>query len=84
MRLKEKHKEDIEKIKAGQPFAAPADGNVTSTPDKPKATPRKRKVKTDSEGTVDADGSAKKKATPRKKKADNVKEEEHVEEEAMI
>jgi hypothetical protein len=79
-RLKEKHKDDIEKIRASQPLtatAAPAaDGDK---PEKPK-TPRKRKSKVDVEG--EAEESPKKKATPRKKKgaAVPVKEEESKEE----
>ncbi|KAF1832402.1 hypothetical protein BDW02DRAFT_590434 [Decorospora gaudefroyi] len=80
-RLKEKHKDDIEKIKNGQPLgAAPAagDGEAAATPTKVK-TPRKRKTKAEmaaeGDANADAEGSPKKKPTPRKKKADVVKEE---------
>lgn len=79
-RLKEKHKDDIEKIKAGQPIAASAattvDGETTSTPSKPK-TPRKRKTKAEGEAEADGDanGSPKKKAASgRKRKAEVVKD----------
>jgi len=90
VRLKEKHKDDIVKIKNGQAFGAPpttaAGGDVAATPEKPKvkATPKKRKSKLDLEASADgnggdgggADGSPKKKATPRgRKKKVEVKEE---------
>jgi hypothetical protein len=69
--LKEKHKDDMEKIKAGQALtAAPANsaGGDAAASEKPK-TPRKRKSKVDTEGS-DANESPKKKATPRKKKGE--------------
>lgn len=77
-RLKEKHKEDIEKIKNGETInAAPGTANeTTATPEKSKS-PRKRKTKAvgDGEAGGDAKGSPKKKTGGRKKKADDVKEE---------
>jgi hypothetical protein len=75
-RLNQKHKDDIEKIKAGQPLtatAAPAAGG--DKPDKPK-TPRKRKSKVEVEG--EAEESPKKKATPRKKKGEAEKTNEEI------
>ena len=78
IRLKEKHKNDIEKIKNNRPLVAAADGEATATPEKPK-TPRKRKRKV-AEGSADgnddaaAEGSPKKKATPRKRKGAATKE----------
>ncbi|KAI4952838.1 hypothetical protein J4E86_006374 [Alternaria arbusti] len=54
VRLKEKHKDDITKIKNGQAFGPPptaAGGDAAATPEKlkakPKATPKKRKSKAD-------------------------------------
>ncbi|KAI4644252.1 hypothetical protein J4E93_006152 [Alternaria ventricosa] len=97
VRLKEKHKDDIVKIKNGQAFAPAASTATDVSPEKPKAkaTPKKRKSKLDLEANDDgnggdggeADGSPKKKATPRgrKKKVEvkeEVKEEEMLEEEA--
>ncbi|KAF1848332.1 uncharacterized protein K460DRAFT_364301 [Cucurbitaria berberidis CBS 394.84] len=86
-RLKEKHKDDIEKIKNHQPVnvAASASGEATATPEKSK-TPRKRKTKAegDSADNGDADGSPKKKAGGRKKKADVVKEEMDEDEEMLV
>jgi hypothetical protein len=92
-RLKEKHRDDIEKIKAGQVLtAAPASdaGETVATPDKKPKTPRKRKSKVDMEAKPEE--SPKKKAAGRKKKGDaspvhdaaagNVKE-ENVEDDAM-
>ncbi|KAH3990715.1 hypothetical protein HBH98_148150 [Parastagonospora nodorum] len=70
-RLKEKHKDDIEKIKAGQALTTAPDASASggaAASEKPK-TPRKRKSKVDTEGG-DADESPKKKATPRKKKGE--------------
>ena len=95
VRLKEKHKDDIVKIKNGQAFGAPtAAANTDATPEKPKAkaTPKKRKSKLDLDAGEDggeADGSPKKKATPRgrKKKVEvkeEVKEEEGLVEEEML
>jgi hypothetical protein len=63
--MKDKHKDDIEKIKNGQPVGT-GDGEAPSTPVKAK-TPNKRKTK--AEGDGEAEGSPKKKATPRKKEA---------------
>lgn len=96
MRLKQKHKNDIEKIKNGLPLStASADGEATATPEKPKATPRKRKSKivegadANSEDGV-AEGSLKKKKKvtprPRKKKGEVVEEvkSESIEDEEMI
>lgn len=95
MRLKEKHKSDIEKIKNGLPFGtAAADDGATATPEKPKASPRKRKSKIvegadamGKEGAV-TEGSPKKKATPRpRKKKGEVAEEakdEGIEDEEMV
>ncbi|KAI4606237.1 hypothetical protein J4E80_010214 [Alternaria sp. BMP 0032] len=99
VRLKEKHKDDIIKIKNGQAFAPAAATTTDATPEKPKAkaTPKKRKSKLDLEGNADgnggdgadADGSPKKKATPRgrKKKVEvkeEVKEEEGLVDEEML
>ena len=94
MRLKQKHKNDIEKIKNGLPLStASADVEATAIPEKPKATPRKRKSKivegadANSEDGV-AEGSPKKKVTPRprKKKGEVVEEvkSESIEDEEMI
>lgn len=72
--MKEKHKDDIEKIKAGEALTAAlaADGG------EPK-TPRKRKSKVDAEG--EAAESPKKMATPRKKKGEATPVKEEVAEE---
>ena len=83
VRLKEKHKDDIIKIKNGQAFAPAASTATDVSPEKPKAkpkaTPKKRKSKVDldaGEDGAEADGSPKKKATPRgRKKKVEVKEE---------
>ncbi|CAG5185109.1 uncharacterized protein ALTATR162_LOCUS11224 [Alternaria atra] len=94
VRLKQKHKNDIEKIKNGLPLStASADVEATAIPEKPKATPRKRKSKivegadANSEDGV-AEGSPKKKVTPRprKKKGEVVEEvkSESIEDEEMI
>jgi len=95
VRRKEKHKDDITKIKNGQAFAPAAATTTDATPEKPKvkATPKKRKSKVDLDAGEDggeADGSPKKKATPRgrpKKKVEakeEVKEEEGLVEEEML
>jgi hypothetical protein len=93
VRLKEKHKNDIEKIKNGQPLGLADTDGATASPEKPKATPRKRKSKmvdgADAKGEdAAAEGSPKKKATPRprKKKAEVVEEvkNESIEDEEMI
>ena len=85
VRLKEKHKDDIVKIKNGQAFApaAAAGGDAAATPEKPKAkaTPKKRKSKVDVEAGEDggeADGSPKKKATPRGRPKKKVEAKEEV------
>ncbi|KAL6707832.1 hypothetical protein ACN47E_003732 [Coniothyrium glycines] len=77
VRLKEKHKEDIEKIKSGQPVAPTIEGDGTTKSEKAKATPRKRKTKAEAgeEAEGDKTGSPKKKATPRKKQVDIMKDE---------
>jgi hypothetical protein len=77
LRMKDKHKDDMEKIKNGQPVGT-GDGEAPSTPVKAK-TPNKRKTKAEADG--DAEGSPKKKATPRKKK-EVVEEEKGAEGEA--
>jgi hypothetical protein len=82
-RLKEKHKDDIQKIKDNKPFNAPADGSAPATPSKPK-TPRKRKTKADAEGSCGEESPKKKAAGGGRKKKDEaatVKEEVKVEEE---
>ncbi|KAI4667263.1 uncharacterized protein J4E92_003928 [Alternaria infectoria] len=92
VRLKEKHKDDIVKIKNGQAFApaAAAGGDAAATPEKPKpkATPKKRKSKVDVEAGEDggeADGSPKKKATPRGRPKKKVEAKEEVKEkEALV
>lgn len=79
IRLKEKHKDDIQKIRNGQPLVTAADGEATATPEKPK-TPRKRKSKAaggeaDANDDAAAEGSPKKKAaTPTKRKGAAAKE----------
>ncbi|KAI4914622.1 hypothetical protein J4E90_004653 [Alternaria incomplexa] len=98
VRLKEKHKDDIAKIKNGQAFG-PLPTTTDATPEKPKAkaTPKKRKSKVDLDANADvnggdggeAEGSPKKKAAPRgrKKKVEvkeEVKEEEGLEEEEVL
>lgn len=93
LRMKEKHKEDMENIKNGLPLGPAAAGGATATPEKPKATPRKRKSKivegadANSEDGA-AEGSPKKKVTPRprKKKGEVVEEvkSESIEDEEMI
>ena len=92
MRLKEKHKDDITKIKNGQAFGAPtaaAGGDATATPEKPKAkaTPRKRKSKVDfgaGEDGGEAEGSPKKKAAPRGRPKKKVEAKEEVKEEELL
>ena len=71
VRLKEKHKEDIEKIKAGQPVASSGDGEA-ATPGQRQKTPRKRKPKSDTVGEAEGEGSPKKKPTGRRKKTGGV------------
>ncbi|KAI8939007.1 hypothetical protein NX059_004850 [Plenodomus lindquistii] len=77
-RLKDKHNDDMNNIKAGQPLkvAEEEGGTVPKTPSK-----RKHKVNTD----ADNEGSPKKKATGRKRAntmiKQEVKEEEAIEEE---
>ncbi|KAF2031896.1 hypothetical protein EK21DRAFT_37690, partial [Setomelanomma holmii] len=64
-RLKVKHKDDIEKIKAGQALTAtPASSDGDAKP----KTPRKRKSKVE-DGNEDDEGSPKKKAGGRKKQS---------------
>ncbi|RYN25672.1 hypothetical protein AA0113_g5165 [Alternaria arborescens] len=82
LRMKEKHGEDMEKIKNGLPLGPAAGDGVGATLDKPKTTPKKRKNKT-VEGEDDpAESSPKKKATPRPRKKKNeaveVKDEEMI------
>ncbi|KAH7354567.1 hypothetical protein BKA66DRAFT_430409 [Pyrenochaeta sp. MPI-SDFR-AT-0127] len=76
-RLKEKHKTDIQKIKAGQPIATAVEGEATTSPEKLK-TPRKRKAKVQNEGEAsgDTDGSPMKKTGTGKKKCDTFEEDE--------
>lgn len=84
VRLRRKHKDDVEKIKNGQPLGGGAGSegetaDVAKKAEKPK-TPRKRKSKAaedenDMEGNDAAEGSPKKKSTLRKKKTGAVKEE---------
>ncbi|KAI4688352.1 hypothetical protein J4E81_007948 [Alternaria sp. BMP 2799] len=83
VRLKEKHKDDITKIKNGQAFAPAAATTTDATPEKPKAkaTPKKRKSKVDLDAGEDggeADGSPKKKATPRGRPKKKVEAKEEV------
>ncbi|KAF1939600.1 hypothetical protein EJ02DRAFT_456804 [Clathrospora elynae] len=86
-RLKEKHKDDINNIKNGQPLGPAPTGEQgeTTTPVKPKAAPRKRKTKAETEATNGdvEEGSPKKKAGGHKKQVDVVKE-ENVEDKAVI
>ncbi|EOA85141.1 hypothetical protein ACJQWK_07210 [Exserohilum turcicum] len=70
MRLKEKHKDDIEKIKNGQSTTA---AKAPASPEKAR-TPRKRNSKAvNGDADADADGGdgspRKKRATPRKRKS---------------
>ncbi|KAI4634022.1 uncharacterized protein J4E87_001191 [Alternaria ethzedia] len=100
VRLKEKHKDDIVKIKNGQAFAPAAATTTDGTPEKPKAkpkaTPKKRKSKLDldagagnggEDGKCEEDvteGSPKKKATPRGRKKKVEVKEEVKEEEGLV
>jgi hypothetical protein len=86
VRLKEKYKDDIEKIKASQALtaaSASANGEAVAMPEKVK-TPGKRKAKIDAEsyGKADVEGSPKKKAGGRKKKGEATPIKEEVNEEA--
>lgn len=83
--MKEKHKSDIEKIKAGQPIGAAlgeGDDEAVAKLEKPK-TPHKRKTKAEkeAEGGGDSEGSPKKKPG-RPKKTVPVRE-ENSEDDAM-
>ncbi len=80
VRLKAKHKDDIEKIKAGQSLGTTteaAGGDGESTPG------RKRKDKADSASNdnEDSEASPKKKRAGRPKKPSNTVKEEEIEEE---
>jgi hypothetical protein len=78
VRLKEKYKEDITKIKAGQALAAaPTSAGGEVAPEKPK-TPRKRKAKVDAEDE-DAKGTPKNKTGGRKEKGEATPVKEEVE-----
>ena len=100
VRLKEKHKDDITKIKNGQAFGPSTTSTTTdATPEKPKAkaTPKKRKSKLDldagagnggEDGKGDEgvmEGSPKKKAAPRGRPKKKVEVKEDVKEkEALV
>ncbi|KAL1794001.1 hypothetical protein ACET3X_007422 [Alternaria dauci] len=92
LRMKEKHKEDMERIKNGVPLGPAAGEGVGATREKPKTTPKKRKSKivegADADGEAEgAEGSPKKKATPRSRKKKNEAVEvknEWIEDEEMV
>lgn len=68
-RLKEKHRDDIAKIKAGEALGStlvPGEDDANATTDKKAKPGRKRKTKADQDTATDA--SPTKKATGRKKK----------------
>ncbi|KAI4611659.1 hypothetical protein J4E83_007909 [Alternaria metachromatica] len=100
VRLKEKHKDDIVKIKNGQAFAPAASTATDVSPEKPKAkpkaTPKKRKSKLDldagagnggEDGKGDegvTEGSPKKKAAPRGRPKKKVEAKEEVKEKEAL